>query len=120
MRADQLAKLQFLEEKLVDVVLKEADPDLWTGATTELKDLTKDERGDRYWCKKNAAATLSVLTKTMSVHGMVTRKLSEVGAGRASDTDDDSDLDREVNRAEREAEKILQRFSQRHGQVGHA
>lgn len=120
MRADQLAKLAFLEEKLTDVVLSEADPDKWTGADKELSELSKEERGDRYWCKKNAAATLSVLTKTMSVHGMVQRKVAGNGAGRTAEGGDDTDMDREIAKAERDAEKVLHKFRQRHGQVGHA
>lgn len=51
---DQLAKLRQLSEKMVDVVLSDADPDNWTAPGVKLSDLNPLERGDRYWCGKNA------------------------------------------------------------------
>lgn len=67
MRADQIARLKDLSEKLADVVLEEADPDLWPGSGVTPADMTQEERGNRYWCKKNAAATFALLERTQSL-----------------------------------------------------
>lgn len=110
MRDDQYAKLKGLAEKLADTVIGEADPDTWTGNGKKPADLTRDERGDRYWCKKNCAATLSVLMRIYSVAGMVERAAfgaPQLPAGPAGETD----LDREVSAAEREAQAILKRLA---------
>lgn len=110
MRDDQYARLKALTEKLADTVIDEADPDTWTGNGKKPADLTRDERGDRYWCKKNCAATLSVLMRIYSVAGMVERAggtAPELPAGAACETD----LDREVSAAEREAQAILKRIA---------
>lgn len=110
MRDDQYARLKALTEKLADTVIGEADPDTWTGNGKKPADLTRDERGDRYWCKKNAAATLSVLMRIYSVAGMVERAAFGVPP-LPTDPGGETDLDREVNAAEREAQAILKRLA---------
>ena len=67
MRDDQFEKLEALQEKLCDTILTEADPDNWPGGKQLPKDLSQEDRGDRYWCKKNAAATFTLLNKCMSI-----------------------------------------------------
>lgn len=67
MRADQIERLKELSEKLADVVLEEADPAEWPGAGMPLAAISQQERGDRYWCKKNAAATFALLERTQSL-----------------------------------------------------
>ncbi len=109
MRADQLLKLQQIEERLIDVLLQEADPDQWPGKDIPLAMLSRDDRGNRYWCKKNAAATLSVITKTVMLQNVQAR------GGWSGDASNDSDMDSEISRAEREAEKRLTAFQARLG-----
>jgi hypothetical protein len=101
-RDDQYAKLQGLSEKLTDVVVVELEPDAWPGAGKLLQDLSRDERGDRYWCKKNAAATLSLLTKMQSLLGIIERRAPDTPAAEEHD-----DLDDEIKAAEKAATKIL-------------
>lgn len=108
MRTDQIKRIQDLQEKLVDAVLLEADPDFWPGKGIAPADLTRDQRGDRYWCKKNAAATLSVLTKTMSLTQYEYRP-----AG--TPTNDGTDVDKEIERAEKAAAKMLEQAQARYG-----
>jgi hypothetical protein len=72
MHQDYKTRLTALSDKLTDVVLEEADPDNWPGAGKKPSELTKDERGDRYW-DKNAAASLTLLIKVHSLIGMQTR-----------------------------------------------
>lgn len=114
MRDDQFQRLQSLTEKLTDVVLDEADPSSWPGdgMTTEnwraleLADAKEAQRirGDRYWSKKNAAATLTLVTKVYTLLGITTKQnpLDQPPCG-----EDDADLDKEYNQAERAAAKIL-------------
>jgi hypothetical protein len=98
----QIAKLAALTDKLVDVVVIEADPENWTGGNLLPEALSRDERGDRYWCKKNAAATLAVLTRVESL----TQRAGQAGAAGGAD-DADPDVSREIARAEKMAEKRL-------------
>lgn len=63
MKAEQLERLQQLSDRIAEVVLVDADPDNWSGAGLLPKDMTKQERGDAYWCRKQAAATLSLLMR---------------------------------------------------------
>ena len=43
MRDEQFDKLRALQEKLVDAVLKEGDPDNWPGSEKLPMELTRDE-----------------------------------------------------------------------------
>lgn len=101
MRADQLTRLQALSEKLADVVLDEADPENWPGDNVLPKDLTQQDRGDRYWCKKNAAATFVLLSKTEEI---ITRR------GASGNADDSEDIDKTIAKAEKEAAAAIQRM----------
>ena len=119
MREDQYLKLQGLHAKLVDVALQEADPEAWSGAGVAPKDLTQQDRGDRYWCKKNAVATISLAIRIDTLLGKVQ------GYGVAPPKQDDPAdaaeeqaaglLDAEVSAAEREAKKLLKQFQKKAG-----
>ncbi|WP_443115489.1 hypothetical protein [Herbaspirillum seropedicae] len=106
MRQDQYLRLQELTEKLTDAFLAEADPDKWPGAGMEVADMDQQTRGDRYWCKKNAAATLTVVMKTANLLG-VTKPPSGEGNGADSEEEEEPGLDSEIARAEKEAQKML-------------
>ncbi len=104
MRLDQIAKMQVLSEGLAEVVIDEADPATWPGAGKPGAELTKEERGDRYWSKKNAAATMTLLVKVMSITGMLHRT-----GGEAPTDDAAQELDAEVTQAEQQALALLER-----------
>jgi hypothetical protein len=116
-RADQYEKMKALAERLADAVIEEADPDNWSGKGKNPADLTREERGDRYWCKKNAAATLSVLMRVSNVTGVLERTL--FGTGTPADPEKpageegETDLDREVNAAEKDARRLLAKLQQK-------
>ncbi len=63
MRQDQLERLHTMAERLTDVLLSEMNPENWPGAGEMPSDMSQQTRGDRYWCKKNCAATLSVIMR---------------------------------------------------------
>lgn len=108
MHADYKTRLTVLTDKLTDAVLEEADPENWAGGNKRADQLTKEERGDRYWDKKNAAASLTLLIKVHSLIGMQTR------GGTAKDNpgqDDEAfELGQQVSKAEREAARIIERI----------
>lgn len=120
MRDDQYQRLKSLSEKLTDVVLDEADPASWPGdgmttdAWRKLEAIDPKEaqrvRGDRYWSKKNANATLSLLTRVYTITGIIERSVP-APTGEADDRGDD--LDKEIKDAEKEAAKILKKVQAR-------
>ena len=108
MRDDQYLRLQTLSEKLADVCLFDADPDNWVGAGIAAKALTKEERGDAYWCRKVAASSLSVL-------GRVEHLIFDItGQWRPDDpAAQPALLDDEIRRAELEGERLLKKLHDR-------
>jgi len=104
MRKDQIDRLNELSEKLTDVFLEEADPDQWPGSGKPLADLTMQDRGDRYWSKKNAAATLTVIMKTVNIVGVVQQ------GKNPADPQSGDDMDKEIKEAEKEAERLLNKI----------
>lgn len=105
MRPDQFAQLGALSEKLADVVLDEADPDGWPGAGMPIADLSKEDRGDRYWCKRNASATMSLL---MKVENLIA---DEYGEGGRYTPRADEEMEKEIDQAEREATRLLDKVA---------
>ncbi|UNM20911.1 hypothetical protein K0P33_05485 [Pseudomonas sp. ArH3a] len=102
MRVDQIERLKALSEGLADVVLNEANPKNWPGNGKTMADLTREERGDRHWSKKNAAATMTLLVKVISITGHIQ------GGTLPKDSTED-DLDKVQAQAEREAVALLER-----------
>lgn len=120
MRQDQYEKLQQLTEKLTDVFLSEADPDKWPGANLESGTMDQQTRGDRYWCKKNAAATLTVIMKTANLVGVIQQRSAggkEDGAAVGEEKPEEETLDAEIARAEKEAAKLLDQVQKRSKKV---
>jgi hypothetical protein len=97
MTPKQLARMASLQERIADVVLDEADPDNWPGKGKTLAELTTEERGNRYWCKKNAAASFALLARcTVFMSGAV-----------PADPTEEESLDRQIAKREQEAERLL-------------
>lgn len=112
MKLETFRRIEELQEKLAEVVLIEADPVNWTGGDVLPKDLTQEERGDRYWCKKNAAATMSLLTKACSLMNFDGKHQEP-----PEQTDDNPELDKQVASAEKDAMRLLDKFNQRFGKT---
>lgn len=108
MRLDQFESLQARAEQLVDVFLLESDPEKWPGAGIEPVSMDKQTRGDRYWCKKDAVATLACAQRIISLVQVI-RERAVAGDGPADGkpTDEQPDeLDREIAAAEAEADRL--------------
>ncbi len=103
MREDQIKRLGDLAEKLAEVVLEEADPETWPGAGIAAADMSQQERGDRYWCKRNAAATFGLLERTMRTVADATEARTLTGG-----VNERPELDADVKSLEREAAKKLE------------
>jgi hypothetical protein len=116
MRQDQYEKLQALTEQLTDAFISEADPAVWPGHGIEPRSMDQQTRGDRYWCKKNAAATLSVIVRTTSLIGIIQMRglVGESGGGEnqsaSGEAAEEDGLESDVRAAEKEAEKLLQKL----------
>ena len=106
MRQDQYEKLQALSERLTDVFLGEAEPAKWPGHNIEPGAMDQQTRGDRYWCKKDAVATLACVQRISTLVHMIQTRSYDVG-GEQAKGDDDVDLSKEISAAEAEAEKLL-------------
>ena len=109
MRQDQFEKLQTLSEKLTDVFLTEAEPDMWPGHGMDPGSMTQQTRGDRYWCKKNAVATLSLIGRVASLTNVIRMQGGEPlppGPEQNGEAEEDG-LDAEIREAEKEAQRLL-------------
>jgi hypothetical protein len=104
MRPDQIAQLGDLQEQLADVFINEATPGNWSGTGKLPVHMDQQERGDAYWCRKNAIATGGVLRLVMDLKARL-----ENPEGKDKTPEGDDDLDDIVRDAKRKAEKALQR-----------
>lgn len=102
MRPDQLTRLAELRDDLVDTAMTDADPKLWTAAGIAPADMTSEQRGDAYWCRKLAVSTVSLLMKVQNL-------VETHGKPSAGNPKDEGDLDRDIRQAEREAATLLER-----------
>lgn len=109
MRQEQFERLLALSEKLTEVFLDEAEPDNWPGVGIPPNKMDSATRGDRYWCKKNAVATVSLLQR---VHGLTTNVQFASAAGSGSvaavteGAEAESSLDKVIADAEKEAKTL--------------
>lgn len=105
MREDQAKRLENLEERLVEVVIADADPTNWTGQGMLLGDMDKAVRGDAAWCRKTAALSVAL---TMQVRRLLAdyRQPGDVPPPPYPD-----DAETAIAAAEAEAEKMIQRVT---------
>jgi hypothetical protein len=107
MRQDQYEKLMKLEEKLMECFLTEADPDAWPGKDIPIATMDQQTRGDRYWCKKNAAASGVLIHRVSGMIGNTQGHGTTPTPGEGEEADAQSQLDQEIASAEKEAAKLI-------------
>lgn len=107
MRQDQFESLQQRGEELIDLFLDESDPSKWPGVGIEPAKMDKSTRGDRYWCKKDAVATLAAAQRIVNLLDVVRRKTAGGEVTPDAVTPGQDELDKEITEAEREAQKAL-------------
>lgn len=103
MREDQIARLEALHEQMIDVVLSDADPTGWPAFGKQPADMTQQERGDAYWCRKLAAASISLAERLQSLLA----DASELDPRGNLHTR--PELDAEIAESEKRAAKVLER-----------
>lgn len=107
MRPEQVSKLAAIEEQLIDVFIMEAEPQKLPGMKTA------QDRGDRYWFKKNALATLRLVANIQTV----LREIQTGGEGenpkKPAETDEAETREKEIERLNREGVAILDRHRKR-------
>ena len=106
MRQDQYERLQALEENLLDVFIEEATPAEWPGHGLRIAAMDPQTRGDRYWAKKNAAATGILVNRVACMIGTA----QTFGGTTAADGEAataERQMDAEIASAEREAERLI-------------
>lgn len=101
MRKDQIARLQDLAESIGEVFLDEADPANWNGAGVPLAQLDKDARGGRYWDKKNAIQTGTLLARVLDLRDRDSRINGEGSKAQ------EEDAEQEINRFEKQAKDMV-------------
>lgn len=101
---DQLEKLKQLSDKMVGLVIEEADPDTWAGANKTLNEMSEDERGDRYWCKKNANQMITTAVKLETLIALYERKGGQPKDNKVNE------LSNNVVQFERAAKERLERL----------
>jgi len=101
MRQDQIERLHDIAERVGEVFLNEADPDNWNGAGIPLRDLDSESRGNRYWDKKNAIQTGTLLAR---VFDLVER---DSRAGPSADKINDDDSEKEIKKFEKQAREMI-------------
>lgn len=99
MRQDQIERLQGLAEDIGEVFLEEADPRTWPGAGLPLDSMDKDQRGDRYWSKKNAIHTGTLLARVLDLAERDSRSLDTKTP--------EEDADAEIDKYEKKAKYLL-------------
>lgn len=110
------ATLKRIAAKLAIVAASDADPDNWTCPGIKPSSLTESQRGDAYWCRKLAGQTLSVLTKVLSVTGIIERSVRD--GVPPDDAETDKQMRDTVSRARRDAAKMLKLVHSRERDVG--
>lgn len=100
MRKDQIERLNDLAERIGEVFIEEADPQNWSGAGLPLSGLDTENRGNRYWDKKNAIQTGSLLARVIDLAERDTR------AGPSAATDPD-DAEKDIRKYEKQAKDLL-------------
>lgn len=113
MRADQITQLSTIEEQLVDLFVQECKTEGWPGMERD------KDRGDRYWHKKNALATLNIVARIQNVLRDVRRgDGAEPGDGKraAAETleENGDSIEREAAALMKAGRSVLKRHGVKH------
>lgn len=101
MKPDQRNRLEALQEKIAEVLIEEMNPDNWAGAGIIPALMDKEQRGNRYFDKKNAAMTAVIYMDNAKL-------LENTKAALGRDPYKDNELDKKIQKAEQDADKLLE------------
>lgn len=111
MRKDQFEKLQGMSEKLTDVILVEVDCDNWPGANLPIEEHDKTIRGDRYWCKKNAVATVALAIRISTLVDIGKKNNTNLVGNPAAIKETEDDFDKEFKDIQKEATTLMKQLT---------
>lgn len=104
MRKDQVVRLQGLAEEIADVFIEEADPRSWTGSGQPLSDMAVEARGNRYWDKKNAIQTGTLLARVLDLRDR---------ENRPDVAPEDDDAEEQIKTYEKRAKDLISALQSR-------
>lgn len=99
MRDDQIQRLTDLANDIAEVFIEEADPQNWSGAGIPLSEIAPAVRGNRYWDKKNAIQTGTLLARVLDLAARDSRSVT-------TKTDED-DADNQIAAYEKKAKDLI-------------
>lgn len=106
MRDDQISRLKELSQEIAEAFIEEADPRMWSGAGIPLADMDGETRGNRYWDKKNAIQTGTLLARVMDLAAHDSR----VGPSRSMPEDD---AEKSIAAFEKKAKELISDIEKR-------
>jgi hypothetical protein len=106
-KADDFLRLQELADELIAVAVEEADPAHWPGAGKKPNELTKQERGDRVWAKKNAASCIGLVVDIRRLLGI---EEAAASSSRAPGAMSDEEVTALVEETRIEVEQALRKL----------
>lgn len=101
MRQDQIDRLEDLAQEIADVFIDEADPKNWNGQGAALVEMDEKTRGNRYWDKKNAIQTGSLLARVLDLRDR------DKGLSGGGVTTPEDDAEKEISRFEKQAKDMV-------------
>ncbi|MCW1973465.1 UNVERIFIED_ORG: hypothetical protein FHW05_002313 [Pantoea agglomerans] len=98
-----------LADRLTEIAITECDVTQWPGHGKAVTEMTKEERGDRYWSKQNATATITLIK---NLHNLVSQR--EGGQkdrmnANPNAADVEETVEQQAARAEREAKAAIKK-----------
>ncbi|UYZ82828.1 hypothetical protein MTZ49_09405 [Entomomonas sp. E2T0] len=63
MNSKQLKKLQSLRNKLFEAMVFDTNPENWVAYTIPAKELSKQEKDEAAWCRRQAASSIALWEK---------------------------------------------------------
>ena len=108
MRVDQWQRLQAIAEKVAEIAIVDCDPDNWAHSDTPSKKLTRDQRGDAYWSRRQAIATCGVLAR---IHHLVMNHnvIGDNSTAGSPEDNPEQTLERMVREAEKQGAELMDR-----------
>lgn len=108
MRPEQITRLSEIEEALTDIFIAESQVKKWPGMKTAA------ERGDRYWHKKNALATLTLVGRIQTVlRDIRTGDGGEKKPGADTPPEEPESLEAEAARLEKQGVALLRKHGKK-------
>jgi len=108
MRPETYAQLKKVSDELADVALIEADPKRWPGVDKDPNGLDRTTAVQRYWAKKHAGTTLSLLVRVHSLIDITERR----ALGEPHPPDDGEDVEQLIADSRREVDAVFKRMDE--------